>query len=56
MRNSGDLDQMPYYVASDPGLHFLPIPLQGFLVLNGLTYRSLKTVFHPIPMIYKKDK
>ena len=27
LQNSGDPDQMPHYVASDLGLHFLPIPL-----------------------------
>ena len=25
--NSGDPDQMPYFVASDLGLHYLPITL-----------------------------
>ena len=32
LQNSGDPDQMPHYVASDLGLHFLPIPLSGFPV------------------------
>ena len=27
LQNSGDPDQMPHYVASDLGLHFLPIHL-----------------------------
>ena len=27
LQNSGELDQMPHNVASDLGLHFLPIPL-----------------------------
>ena len=27
LQNSGDPDQMPHDVASDLGLHFLPIPL-----------------------------
>ena len=27
LQNSGDPDQMPLYVASDLGLHFLPITL-----------------------------
>ena len=30
--NSGDPDQMPHHVASDLGLHFLPIPLEEFQV------------------------
>ena len=35
LAKSGDPDQMPHYVASDLGLHFLPIPLQEFPVKNG---------------------
>ena len=27
LQNSGDQDQMPHYVASDLGVHFLPTPL-----------------------------
>ena len=27
LQNTGDPDQMPHDVASDLGLHFLPIPL-----------------------------
>ena len=27
LQNSGDSNQMPYCVASDLGLHFLPIPI-----------------------------
>ena len=33
LRNSGDLDQMPHYVASDLGLHFLPF--RGFQYKMG---------------------
>ena len=34
--NSVDPDQMPHYVASDLGLHCLPVSFYGMLGLNGL--------------------
>ena len=35
LANTVDLDQTPYYVASDLGLHCLPITLYGFPGKNG---------------------
>ena len=36
LANSGDLDQMPHYVASDLGLYCLPIyPFYGFPTTMG---------------------
>ena len=32
--NSGDLDQMPHFVASDLGLHCLPVTLLEVFSLN----------------------
>ena len=41
--NSVDPDQMPHYVASDLGLHCLPVTLlPGFPGKNGLTRSTLK--------------
>ena len=31
-----DLDQLPHYVASDLGLHYLPMTFYGFPDKNGL--------------------
>ena len=39
LANGGDPDQMPHYVASDLGLHCLPMyPLLGFPDNNGLIF------------------
>ena len=43
LANTVDPDQMPHYVASDLGLHCLPIdPIKGFQIRKGL-----KTIHHP---------
>ena len=39
LQNSGDPDQMPHYVASDLGLHFLPIPLS----VNNILFKHTDT-------------
>ena len=39
--NSGDPDQMPHFVASDQGLHSLPITPLGFPNYNGLKMLGL---------------
>ena len=36
LANKVDPDQMPHYVASDPGLHCLPVNLLRFPGKNGL--------------------
>ena len=41
LANSVDPDQMPHYVASDLGMHCLPITLLLFPGKNGLNYSML---------------
>ena len=38
--NSGDTDQMPHFVASDQGLHYLPITLSGISSLQRVKLTS----------------
>ena len=48
--NSGDPDQTPRSVASDLGLHCLPITLLRVSRLNGLTLARYKTSLARTPM------
>ena len=49
LANSVDPDQMPHYVASDLGLHCLPIPFYGVPGKNWLKVFYLASTYATYP-------